>query len=205
MTDAGYFDRLYAAQDDPWDLSTSGYERRKLGLLMAELPRPRYRHAFEPGCATGLTTAMLAQRCDQLTAMDIASAAVRQARDRVRDCAGVAVVQGRLPDAWPAGCFDLVVVSELLYYLDQPARREVADRIIATLEPSGDLIAVHWRHPFVEAACTGDEVHIELAERLLGAGLRMIRAHVEDDFRLEVFRQAAGLGDSEESDTLCQR
>jgi hypothetical protein len=96
----------------------------------------------------------------------------------------------------------LVVLSELLYYLDQPARRRPDHRHLGA---SGDLVAVHWRHPFAEAASTGDEVHIELAEHLLDAGVRIRRAHVEDDFRLEAFREAAGPANSEKRDTLRQR
>ncbi len=192
MTDAGYFDRLYADQDDPWDLSTSEYERRKLGLLMSSLPRSRYRNAFEPGCAIGVTSAALAQRCDRLTAMDSAEAAVRQATARLQPHANVSVIPGLIPEAWPDEPYDLIVLSELLYYLDEGARREVADRVVATLEPSGDLVMVHWRHPFAEAAITGDQVHAELTDRLHDAGLQLVTSHVEVDFRLEVLRSAAG-------------
>jgi SAM-dependent methyltransferase len=204
MTEPGYFDRLYADQDDPWGLETSGYEQRKLGLLMTSLPREGYGNAFEPGCAIGVTTAALAGRCDRLTAMDCAPAAVHQARARLRAHSNVAVVQGCVPDTWPNETFDLIVLSELLYYLDDPARREVAERVVATLAPVGDLAVVHWRHPFAEAATTGDRVHAELADRLTPAGLKILTAHIEDDFRLEVFRAASDATHSEELDALSQ-
>ena len=41
---------------DPWSTRTSWYERRKLAVLAASLPAPRYRHAAEPGCGTGELT-----------------------------------------------------------------------------------------------------------------------------------------------------
>lgn len=182
-----YFDGLYADRDDPWDLSSSRYERRKRELLLASLPRLRYRSGFEPGCALGVTTAELAGRCDRLLAMDCAAAAVDQARARVQSSAPhVRVTRGFVPGDWPEGSFDLVVLSELLYYLDHADRLDVAARTIASLAPDGDVAAVHWRHGFAEAASTGDEVHAELVERLSAAGLSVRVDHVEDDFRLLV-------------------
>jgi hypothetical protein len=43
-----YFDELYATSDDPWQLSSRWYEERKYSITLSLLPRPRYRHAFEP-------------------------------------------------------------------------------------------------------------------------------------------------------------
>lgn len=188
-----YFDSLYADRNDPWDLSSSRYERRKRELLLASLPRLRYRSGFEPGCALGVTTAELARRCDRLLAMDCAAAAVEQARVRVQPAAPhVMVAQGLVPGDWPEGSFDLVVLSELLYYLGQPDRRDVAARTIASLAPGGDIAAVHWRHAFAEAASTGDEVHAELVERLSAAGLSVRVDYVEDDFRLLLMSAGTG-------------
>lgn len=188
MTSADYFDKLYADKADPWGLSTRAYEQRKLALLLAALPRRRYSTAFEPGCAIGVTTAALAQRCDRLLAMDGAMAAVHHARARLRDQAPqVAVAQGSIPKDWPVGRFDLVVLAELLYYLEDTARRDVAELLIEALAPGADVLAVHWRHPFAEAPATGDVVHAELGQRLRAAGLALAVDHVEADFLLQVY------------------
>lgn len=193
MTEPDYFDGLYADKEDPWDLATSLYEQRKRELLLASLPRARYRTAFEPGCAVGVTTAALALRCDRMLAMDGAASAVAQARARVAAVAPhVDVARGWLPDDWPRGLFDLVVVSELLYYLDGTARSQIADHICRTTAPGGDVVAVHWRHPFPEAATTGDQVQEELTTRLRARGFGLLVHHVEVDFRLQVYRVSAG-------------
>lgn len=192
MTESGYFDALYAASADPWDLASSLYERRKLALLMGSLPALRYRSAFEPGCAIGVTTVALAGRCDRLLSMDGAAAAVTQASARiaVRGLAErVSVVRGLVPADWPDGSFDLLVLSELLYYLDADARLAVASRAAESLAPGGDIAAVHWRPGFAEAETTGDQVCEELLERLGERGLRVIVDHVEEEFRLLVFRR----------------
>ncbi|MGI8702472.1 MAG: class I SAM-dependent methyltransferase [Nocardioidaceae bacterium] len=187
MTSAEYFDELYAVDADPWGLSTSEYEHRKRALLLAALPRARYRRAFEPGCAIGVTTAALADRCDELVAMDGSAGAVEQARARTagRD---VVVRHGRILADWPSGSFDLVVLSELLYYLDEAARRDVAHHLETSLTPSGDVVAVHWRHPFSAAPTTGELVHAELRERLPAAGFVLMLHHREPDFLMEAYR-----------------
>lgn len=186
MTDATYFDQLYARTDDPWGLSTEPYEARKYALTLAALPRARYRRVFEPGCAIGVLTALLAQRCDELLAWDGATVALAQARARVAELGHVTVDEARVPIRWPAGGFDLVVVSELLYFLDAPERASLGDRVLDSLRPEGHLIAVHWRHGFDEASSDGDQVHAELAAL---PGLRRVVEHVERDFLLDVWER----------------
>lgn len=39
----------------------------------------RYRHAFEPGCSIGMLTERLTERCEVVTATDVALAALRGA------------------------------------------------------------------------------------------------------------------------------
>jgi trans-aconitate methyltransferase len=103
----------------------------------------------------------LSSRCDTLLAIDVAEAALDKARARVPD---VAFVRREVPEEFPVGSYDLIVVSEVLYYLDEPAFDATLDAIERTL--NGTLLAVHWR-PFAERyPLTGDEVHARLRARL---------------------------------------
>ena len=113
---AAYFDAMYQATADPWGFEDRWYEQRKYAISLAQLPAARYRSAFEPGCSVGVLTRLLASRCDTLLSCDVAAAAVRAAADRTQDLAHVLVEQRDLPRQWPAGRFDLVVFSEILYY-----------------------------------------------------------------------------------------
>ena len=183
MTEPGYFDDLYARTADPWGLSTSAYEARKYALTVAALPHERYQRCFEPGCAIGVLTALLATRCDELVAWDGAPRALEQARARV-DEPGVAFALGRVPASWPRGRFDLVVVSELLYFLGEADRAGVRDMVCESLLPDGHLVAVHWRHEFDEASTDGDAAHAELDAT---PGLTNVLHAVETDFRLDVW------------------
>lgn len=183
MTAHAYFEQMYQDSPDPWSLAERVYERRKYDLTVACLPRPTYRRTFEPGCSIGMLTAKLAAHCDDILASDPIAAPLEQARDRAPDAT---FVVGAIPQDWPEGTFDLIVFSELLYYLSAQDRRAALDRAAQSLEPGGHLIAVHWRHDFEVATCNGDTVHDELQVR---AEWHRIVHHIENDFRLDVFER----------------
>lgn len=170
-----YFEAMYAASLDPWGYETRWYERRKYDLTAGALPLERYRRGFEPGCSNGVLTAMLARRCDELVAMDPIPRIVAKARDRNP---GVTITCGHIPEDWPPGAFDLVVLSEVLYYLTEADVRAVCDRIAAA-----HVIAVHWRGT-TNYPLTGDRVHELLDEQ---PTWRRLVDHREREFRLAVY------------------
>ncbi len=140
----GYFEALYQADPDPWRFAESEYERAKYAATLAALPRPRYASAFEAGCSIGVLTAALAPRCDALLAVDAAAAPLRAARDRCAALPQVTLRQAVLPADWPEGRFDLLLFSEVLYYLDPDDLHRLARRTAASLAPGGDILLVHW-------------------------------------------------------------
>src|SRR5688500_13458558 len=97
---------------DPWGYESSPYEQRKYAVTLASLPRPRYRRAFEPGCSIGVLSAELAERADELIAVDFHGPSLDRARTRLVDRPGARVQVLEIPHAWPSGTFDLVVLSE---------------------------------------------------------------------------------------------
>lgn len=142
-----YFDRLYAQDADPWRFRDSAYEREKYRATMEALPKPRFADAFEVGCSIGVLSALLAARCDRLLAVDVADAALDQAR---QSCAGlpqVRFVRMRVPDDWADGVFDLIVLSEVLYYMSDADVRRTARLTSASLRPGGVALLVHWTGP----------------------------------------------------------
>ncbi len=184
-----YFDAMYAAAGDPWGLRDRWYERRKYAISLALLPAERYRRGFEPGCSVGVLTRLLAGRCGEMLAWDVAAEAVRSAAAHTRDLPNVRVEQRDLTATWPPGRFDLIVLSEVLYYLGDPDLGRVLGRAVPALEPGGTLLAVHWRHPVADYPRSGDDVHRMLAER---PGLARLTRHEEPDFLAEVYLRADG-------------
>jgi SAM-dependent methyltransferase len=181
-----HFDGLYSSSEDPWQLASAWYERRKYGLTIAALPRERYRSALEPGCSIGQLTRLLAGRCDRLFAFDFAAAAIERARDSVQDLSHVRVEQRSLPGELPDGRFDLIVVSEVLYYLSSADLTETLDGLLQRLEPDGDLVAVHHRAADRCYGYDGFNVHGALASR---PELEQIATYDDDNFALRVLRR----------------
>ncbi|MFH8407020.1 SAM-dependent methyltransferase [Streptomyces sp. NPDC018019] len=183
-TSPSYFDTMYAGSADPWDLAGRWYEQRKYALTVAALPRRRYRRAFEPGCSVGVLTGLLAGRCDRVLATDRVPAAAEAAARRNRDRPHVEVRCMAVPDEWPEETFDLIVLSELLYYFDDATLQEVLKRTVDGLEPGGTLVTVHWDHPVEDHLRTGTQ----LAPLLTGVPELAPLGRLSDpDFVLQTF------------------
>jgi hypothetical protein len=177
-----YFEDIYTQHHDPWGFRTRWYEVRKRALTLAALTRDRYGSAFEPGCSIGVLTGALAGRSDELLAMDISSKALEQAAPGLPT--NVRLQRGSVPDDWPDRHFDLIVLSEVGYYLDHFDCRRLAKLAAGSAD---ELVAVHWRHPVTDYPLTGDEVHDHIRVSAQEAGLTWVVAHREADLRVDVW------------------
>ncbi|MGO4331194.1 class I SAM-dependent methyltransferase [Cupriavidus sp. 2TAF22] len=184
-----YFDALYASSDDPWSYRTSWYEARKRGLMLAMLDRKRYRCAFEPGCGNGELCAALARRCDSLLAADMHPRAVEAARQRLAGIPNVRVMQLTVPEAWPRASFELIVISELAYYLPEDQVAKLGRRVRRSLVHGGLLLACHWRHPFAGRRVPPERAHALLEKH---TGLPCIATHAEADFLMQAWLRGSG-------------
>jgi SAM-dependent methyltransferase len=132
--------RLYAAGDDPWGFRTSGYEQAKFRATRAALPRRRYRAALEVGCGNGELARHLAPACGTYTGIDAVPAALDAARRAVPSARFEHVF---LPAPLPDAPYDLIVLSEILYFLDAPAIDDLARQIDGRW-PAADIVCVTW-------------------------------------------------------------
>jgi SAM-dependent methyltransferase len=180
-----YFEALYAADPDPWRFETSDYERAKYAATIAALPAPRFAAAFEVGCSIGVLTRALAERCDTLLAVDVVDAALDRARARCADLAHVRFARMVVPDAWPDETFDLIVLSEVLYYLAPADIARVAARVETSLRPGGSALLVHWLGE-TNYPVTGDAA-VDAFERAT-ARLAVMRRERTGEYRLDLLR-----------------
>jgi SAM-dependent methyltransferase len=181
-----HFDQLYAKTPDPWGLSTQWYEQRKHAVTVASLPRQRYRNAYEPGCSIGVLTRLLAPRCEQLLAVDFAAAAVDRARAGLSDFPQVRIEKAALPREMPDDRYDLIVVSEILYYMAKTDLGLTISALVHRLEPGGDIVAVHHRARDRCYGYDGFNVHgvITAHQDLIG-----LVHHEDQEFVLDVLRR----------------
>lgn len=179
-----HFDRLYASDPDPWKFATSAYERDKYAATLAALSRPRFARAFEVGCSIGVLTRQLAARCDAILAVDVADAALQAAAARCQDRPHVQFARMVVPQDWPPGAFDLILFSEVLYYLDDAQRATAARLSLQSLSPGGAMVLVNWHGP-TDGFCTGDDA----AEGMIAAcapALRPVTQRRAEQYRLDV-------------------
>ncbi len=181
-----YFDEVYAANADPWGFESSPYEQAKYADTLRSLPRPFYENAFEIGCSLGVLTSHLAPRCGRLLAVDGSEKPLARARDLCRDLPQVRIAQMQVPDGFPDDTFDLILVSEVGYYLAPHEFAVMQGKILAHLAPGGHLALVHWTPPVHDYPLTGDEVH----EAFLALdGLRRLHGHREETYRLDILER----------------
>ncbi|WP_091594749.1 trifunctional glycosyltransferase/class I SAM-dependent methyltransferase/polysaccharide deacetylase [Mesorhizobium muleiense] len=133
----------YFATEDPWNYGSS-YEQEKYERQLEILPAGPIGRALELACAEGHFTRQLAPRVSHLTATDISAVAIGRARARCSDQPNVEFgVLDFSADTLP-GEMDLIVCSEVLYYLDDLAElRRIAKKIVEALAPGGSFINAH--------------------------------------------------------------
>lgn len=175
------FEARYRAEPDPWGFATDPYEREKYAMTIEALGARRFADALELGCANGELTALLAPRCERLVAVDGAPSAVTRAQARALP--GVEVHRATLPEELPRGDWELVVASEIFYYLgDELLTRTLSD-LTGDLRPGGLLLAVHWTGEAASHPLSADAVH----ERLLAEPtLRSVMSERHPGYRLDL-------------------
>jgi cyclopropane fatty-acyl-phospholipid synthase-like methyltransferase len=183
-----YFDALYTADPDPWKFAASPYERDKYTLTLNAMPKPRYRSALEVGCSIGVLTRSLASRCDTLIAIDAAQTPLLEARRRCADLPGVRFEHMFVPDQWPDGVFELILLSEVVYYLSRDDVGRLAAKVINSLPKGGSVILVHWTG-LTNYPLSGDEAADLFIERI-GPTCVVERADRYAEFRLDVLSRA---------------
>lgn len=183
--DTEYFRDMYDGDDDPWGFDRRWYERRKYALSLAALPEPRYACAFEPGCANGALTELLAPRCDRLVATDLVPEVAERARRRLVGQPHVTVDCAAFPAWWPDEPIDLLVLSEIAYYLSEPGREVAGAELRRRVAPGGDVLAVHYTGE-TDYPMRGCEVASWL-DRV--PGLARVVTYLDDSFELGVWRR----------------
>ncbi|MDO5628042.1 MAG: class I SAM-dependent methyltransferase [Mobilicoccus sp.] len=186
MTTVPDFDRLYAGDPDPWQVATSWYERRKIDIVLACLRRRRYRLAWDAGCGTGELAAALTTRCDHVVATDASPAATALAGARLADT-GAHVQTSALPSRPALDAPDLIVLSEVLYYLDHDDRAATYDLIDAVAASDADLVLVHWMPRADDAHTSGVAAFNEASAALNARGWGRLITHTDAEFLVGLF------------------
>lgn len=178
-----YFDKVYTENPDPWNLEKSEYEKEKYMKTLDSLPKKRYLKGLEIGCSIGVLTNLLAERCDELLSIDLNEIALASAKARLGDRSNVTLKIGSIPDNLPKDTFDLVVMSEVGYFLNFGDLMKAKGEIKFRMTNDADLILVHWIHEVADFPLSGDQVNKCFLD---DEDLKLIMSYRSPDYRLEV-------------------
>lgn len=184
---ADYFEGIFKSEEDPWNLGSSSYERRKFDRSIAVLQDRRYGAALEVGCAHGVLTERLQGVCDHLLAIDISETALCRAKARLANHAQVRFAAMAFPGQAPTGRFDLCVLSEVAYYWDANdlalAGRWVAEHLV----PGARVLLVHYTGA-TDYPCTGDEA-VTVLEQVTAKCFTRCLAERYEGYRLDLWER----------------
>lgn len=178
--------KLYSSTDDPWHFRTSAYEQGRFESIVACLKRSCYGEILEIGCGNGELGRHLSQKTLRYVGLDASPTALETA-SRV-------VPQGEflerfLPCELPAGQFELVVISEILYFLDKSGIASLAAQLYSRW-PSAEFLCVNYLGPSGNAI-QGSEALKVFGDTLVGDCLHTVML-VTDDYRIDRFVDLRG-------------
>lgn len=192
-----YFRAMYEADPDPWKFATSDYERRKYQATIAALPVRQPARVFEAGCSIGVLARMLAPLAGHVLAADVDARTLERARANCADCPNVEFRRMVLPGEWPAGRFDLMLFSEVLYFMSRDDVARTAHLAASGLSEAGGIVLVNWTG-LTNYPCGGDEA-ADLFIAATAPVLRVRHAHRKPEYRLDVLTRSSLQDGSEAS------
>jgi SAM-dependent methyltransferase len=129
----------------------------------------------------------LKRRADAVTGLDASAAALDIARVRTPE---IRWMCGAVPADLPDEKFDLIVLSEVAYFLDGPDLLSTLRAVRGALLPEGEIVLANWRHPTENIPLDGPTAHRQAATMM---GLPR-RAYYEDaDLLIEVWGDPVSL------------
>jgi predicted TPR repeat methyltransferase len=141
-------DRVFSRGKDPYGYQNIPYERGRLKAMEKAVGGKNYSRALEIGCAEGVFTERLVGLVGALTVLDISRVALDRARQHLLGWA-VEFIEADLRDWSPPRerLYGLIVLGDVLYYLDKPLVRRAFEgifpKISGWLEPGGRVLLAH--------------------------------------------------------------
>ncbi|GEM65943.1 methyltransferase [Sphingobacterium faecium NBRC 15299] len=184
-----YFKDIYDRSEDPWNFETSTYEAAKYAATIAALPNKQEERVLEVGCSIGVLTQLLAQRCTHLLAIDVSQKALDIAARRCEHVRNVTFKKASFPKELPADQFNLIMISEVAYYLSAADWKAAIGALYERLVSGGHIVLVHWLPEVPDYPQTGDEVH-DRFEQLMRDKMKSVFSNRAENYRIDVWARS---------------
>lgn len=170
---------LYDSTDDPWCFRSSAYEKTRFRMTMASLEGKNYTQLLEIGCGNGELARHLFSSTQRYVGVDASSVALEAARCAVPN----AEFEERfLPCDLPDGQYELIVLSEVLYFLDRAGIESLAGQLRHRW-PAAQLLCVNYLGP------SGNELQgeesFDYVVQALGSHYRHELVLMDESFRID--------------------
>lgn len=137
----GRFNNLYLLDPDPFGCETYTYERQKANDLIGALHGQRFVNILDLGCGTGVLTKELSHLSKTVTAIDFSERAIDIA---LRKCqaSNIKFQCNDIRNLALQERYDLIVCSEVLYYLNSQELVQFLKKIRNSQEDGTILVTV---------------------------------------------------------------
>jgi SAM-dependent methyltransferase len=156
--------------------------QRALEFLCLAKPDGVFPSALEVGCAEGMFTRMLSERCEALLAVDLSTIALERAEQHCSDQTNIKFAEWDVRRDPINGTFDLIVATGVLEYILRPSTlRDACKRLTAAVKPGGYFL--------VGNTVTDNEVERTWIGKLLIRGT-VINDYLAKDTRFETVAES---------------
>lgn len=137
-----YFEIKYSKRD-PYLTTSNNREIEKLEITFNSIKGHNYKHILDIGCGEGYLIEKLLPIADMVTIIDISRLSINRARNRIGKRENIKFIREDILRFDTQERFDLIICSEVLFYLQVPDIISLANKIVKWLLPGGHLLLVH--------------------------------------------------------------
>lgn len=158
------FDAHYKRYTNPFSLKGKKYEKQKLSDTLRLISAPHIEIAIDYGCGIGDASIALSGRANRILSIDGSAVALERLGARImgRRLKNIELRHATIDDPWPiatAERADLILASEVLYYLSASELRAIGPLFRSSLRDEGRMLTCHYRKPFHDRILENEEVH----------------------------------------------
>jgi 2-polyprenyl-3-methyl-5-hydroxy-6-metoxy-1,4-benzoquinol methylase len=136
------FDRFYQLDPDPFGAKGSKYELSKQDRLLQLISRRAEYHALDVGCGNGFLSKRIAAHCTHLHGIDFSKKAVELAQKNCQELSNTTFAVEDIRSFSSLELYDLIVCSEVLYYLQGAELDDVVRKLHQLAAADGWLALV---------------------------------------------------------------